>query len=677
MADTCPKCGSVILENEVCTTCRERLWLSNPFEPVTIFYSYSHKDQDLRDKLEAHLAALRRSGLIREWHDRKITPGQDWDNEISAHLESAQIILLLISADFLSSSYISDIEVRRALQRQRDGAAVVVPVILRPVLWDIVPEFRRLQALPEGALPVTEWSSHDSAFVSVCEGILRVVLSSSSAALRSQRASLIDPDFHGPKPASRRRKRTLDAALPARVPIARPSTLIVMVRRTDAPGLRAIVKADPSLGINDRDIDSQPVMLEFPTDKYGAPQALEVKVKVDSPQFQPRSQVKCIVVPPRGDSKARVFLMTPSQTGPLVLNLEVLRGDETLAGCILRSEGVQSEDELPPRQTVASVSLPVSDDDDGTEESGPKDAHSSEDESSTTSASSKGEFTDFFSGPFSAEQSDVGPKIPSDFASRQRTPGDFTRVFGAEESSAPASGHVAEPAVTPSESAAQDGSSTVLFTAPSTPAAKSPAAFDWEPAKPVDDQTPPPQDPAAPVLRTVVSESPAAESFESPGTFNAPPAAPSPADPANATKVFSRQDAMEAVNEPPVPSGPSQWTIFQRSEEASPDISETPASPEPQSKGGQNAGAAAAAGMAPPPVPAWQPPAAPQVPYSMPQPSVPQAPAMPSPQVPVVPPPPQPAPATPKALSYWPLIIGLNALFILAVLLVLYFVLKH
>lgn len=585
MPDSCPKCGSAILENEqVCITCGERLWLSNRFEPATIFYSYSHKDQDLRDKLEAHLAALRRSGLIREWHDRKVTPGQDWDKEISVHLESAQIILLLLSADFLSSSYISNIEVRRALQRQRDGAAVVVPVILRPVLWDIVPEFRRLEALPQGAVPVTEWSSHDSAFVSICEGILRVVLFRSSAASLSQKAGVPDSHFHGLKPAARRRRRTLDAALPALVPIAKPSTLLVMVRRTDAPGLRAIIKADPGLGMNERDIDSQTVMLEFPTDKSGMPKALEVRVKIDSPQFQPTSQVKRIVIPPRGDSEARVFLLTPVQTGPLVLNLEVLRDDKILAGCILRSVGVQSEDELPPRQSVASAWLPVSSDDDGTEGSGPKQSHSSQDESSRTSANGKGEFTGFFSKPFSDGKQTSTQGIPVDPGLRQQTPGDFTRVFGQAENRGSEGG----------------------------------------------------------LLK---------ESSES-------------ADVAGATMVFSPSRDEPPTTQPAVPSGPSSCTVFHHSE--------------PQSQRIANAGAAAdAAGVAPPPVPAWQPPTPPQIPYSTPQPPVPPTPAMPSPQVPVVPPRPQPETAAPNAVSYWPLIIAFNALFILALLLVLYFALWH
>ena len=73
-------------------TCGNQLNAAAP-GPVTIFYSYSHKDEDLRHGLETHLAALRRSGLIAEWHDRKLLPGQEWDKEINKYLESARLVL--------------------------------------------------------------------------------------------------------------------------------------------------------------------------------------------------------------------------------------------------------------------------------------------------------------------------------------------------------------------------------------------------------------------------------------------------------------------------------------------------------------------------------------------------------------------------------------------------------
>jgi len=66
----------------------------------TLFFSYSHQDEALRDQLEVHLSVLKRQGLIEAWHDRRIVAGKEFHGEISAHLEAADIILLIVSPDF-------------------------------------------------------------------------------------------------------------------------------------------------------------------------------------------------------------------------------------------------------------------------------------------------------------------------------------------------------------------------------------------------------------------------------------------------------------------------------------------------------------------------------------------------------------------------------------------------
>ncbi len=142
--------------------------------PLNLFYSYSHKDEELRDELETHLASLKNDGVIHGWHDRQITPGQEWDGKIDERLNSADIILLLVSPDFLASKYCYDIEVRRALERHETGEACVVPIILRPCDWQRAP-FSKLQALPVGAVPVTRWPDRDEAFLNVTGGIRRAV----------------------------------------------------------------------------------------------------------------------------------------------------------------------------------------------------------------------------------------------------------------------------------------------------------------------------------------------------------------------------------------------------------------------------------------------------------------------------------------------------------------------
>lgn len=145
-----------------------------PSQPVELFFSYSHKDEELREELETHLAMLRNEGVIRDWHDRKIAPGQEWDGEIDEHLNGADIILLLASPDFLASQYCYDIEVQRAMARHEAGEACVIPVILRPCEWQRAP-FSKLQALPTGTIPITRWPDRDEAFLDVTEGIRRAV----------------------------------------------------------------------------------------------------------------------------------------------------------------------------------------------------------------------------------------------------------------------------------------------------------------------------------------------------------------------------------------------------------------------------------------------------------------------------------------------------------------------
>ncbi|WP_427162412.1 GUN4 domain-containing protein [Aliinostoc sp. HNIBRCY26] len=139
-----------------------------------LFFSYSHKDETLRDELAKHLTILEWQGVISSWHDRKILPGQEWDHQINDNLNTADIILLLVSSDFLFSRYCWDVEVKRAIERHNTGEACVIPVILRSVDWAGAP-FARLQALPKNAKPVKSWTDQDEAFTDVARGIRTAV----------------------------------------------------------------------------------------------------------------------------------------------------------------------------------------------------------------------------------------------------------------------------------------------------------------------------------------------------------------------------------------------------------------------------------------------------------------------------------------------------------------------
>ena len=138
--------------------------------PAEVFFSYSHRDEELRDELAIHLTMLKRQGIVAAWHDREITAGSDWAGAIDDHLNSASVILLLVSANFLASDYCYDLELGRAMKRHEAGEATVIPIILKPCDWTGAP-FGKLQALPKNAKPVTKWDDRDEAFLNVAQGI--------------------------------------------------------------------------------------------------------------------------------------------------------------------------------------------------------------------------------------------------------------------------------------------------------------------------------------------------------------------------------------------------------------------------------------------------------------------------------------------------------------------------
>src|SRR5260221_718652 len=144
--------------------------------PITIFFCNAREDEALLNKLKTHLRPLQRQGLIDVWYDRNISAGTEWEQEINQHLNSAQIVLLLVSPDFMDSDYCYSIEMKRALERHARGEARVIPVILRYVDWHGEP-LGKLQALPTDGKPVRgpDWYDLDRALYDVTAGIRKVV----------------------------------------------------------------------------------------------------------------------------------------------------------------------------------------------------------------------------------------------------------------------------------------------------------------------------------------------------------------------------------------------------------------------------------------------------------------------------------------------------------------------
>jgi tetratricopeptide (TPR) repeat protein len=141
---------------------------------IEVFISYSHKDQTFREELEIHLSNLKRQNIISSWYDGDITPGSEWEPQIMDHLTSAQIILLLISADFIHSDFCYSIEMNQAIDRHNAGEARVIPILLRPTDWQGAP-FDKLKMLPTDAKVVTSWPTQDDAFLDVVQGIRKAI----------------------------------------------------------------------------------------------------------------------------------------------------------------------------------------------------------------------------------------------------------------------------------------------------------------------------------------------------------------------------------------------------------------------------------------------------------------------------------------------------------------------
>lgn len=143
---------------------------TNKAERMKVFVSYSHVDKDLKDRLIKHIRPLENENLVQVWVDHEIKAGDDWDKEIAKKLVEADIVLTLISIDFINSRYCYDIELEKALEREADGEARVIPVILRSCLWNKSP-LGRLKAMPTDGKAVTTWADVDEALTVVAVGV--------------------------------------------------------------------------------------------------------------------------------------------------------------------------------------------------------------------------------------------------------------------------------------------------------------------------------------------------------------------------------------------------------------------------------------------------------------------------------------------------------------------------
>ncbi len=144
--------------------------------PLKVFIIYAHEDRAYKEDLLKSLKLLRKQGLVEAWYDRDLLAGDDWEKVILAHLQSAHLILPIISTDFFNSDFIEQVEIVEAFQRYEKGEAHILPIIARPCRWMDDPHISKLQALPEDGRPIARWESRDDAFESVYDGIKAKIL---------------------------------------------------------------------------------------------------------------------------------------------------------------------------------------------------------------------------------------------------------------------------------------------------------------------------------------------------------------------------------------------------------------------------------------------------------------------------------------------------------------------
>src|SRR5713226_5357329 len=143
--------------------------------PLRIFCGYAHEDKALFQQLKTALAVLIRQEAVSIWHYGDLLPGVQWESEIERELNTADIILLLISPAFMASDYCWSKEMQWAITRHATGEARVIPILLKPTPgWETTP-LGALQALPRDAKPITAWNSREKALADVVDGLRRAV----------------------------------------------------------------------------------------------------------------------------------------------------------------------------------------------------------------------------------------------------------------------------------------------------------------------------------------------------------------------------------------------------------------------------------------------------------------------------------------------------------------------
>ena len=141
---------------------------------MPLFICYAHANERTVRQLIPSLKVLARRGYVTPWRDTDFVPGEDWDETIKERLSNAQVILFMVSRDFLASKYITEQERPLAMSLMAKEKAVVVPILLSPCSWR-EEDFSKLENLPHKDDPVSSFNPRENAWALVEEGIKAAV----------------------------------------------------------------------------------------------------------------------------------------------------------------------------------------------------------------------------------------------------------------------------------------------------------------------------------------------------------------------------------------------------------------------------------------------------------------------------------------------------------------------
>jgi hypothetical protein len=253
--------------------------------PLSVFCSYSHKDQKYRRTLETHLSQLRNDGLISIWTDREIIASQNWSSRIHENLNRADIVLLLVSADFLRSEYCYAEEMVRAMERHEAGDCAVVPIIVRECDWTTA-IFAKLQYLPSTGF-IRRWNP-DRDYTDIARGVRRLVdsLCSNGSVVKAAKPPLMRNPAVPPGLLALCDRKREDTALETAIkshsqsPLKAQHPLVCIVWGDDYADHRAYLRRlrahtlPKCLGLGPNTELQNPIRLEWPADAETRTEAL-------------------------------------------------------------------------------------------------------------------------------------------------------------------------------------------------------------------------------------------------------------------------------------------------------------------------------------------------------------------------------------------------------------------